>query len=182
MRIVKMSPIRSMSLVVGTVAGTILMSGAGWGAVTGGRLDEVRSVESDCAGMAAKERELGLMAYRQAIAGARPLREETSVGKVKIARQRGTVVVFRAEPNMSGAWLRRVNACHADLVAAGRLASGGGTTDPFAVPGTTVAVDETQTGYAVSIHGDSDQAVAEVAHRIAALSTDRQEMTALNVR
>ena len=182
MRIVKGSAVGSMSLAVGVVAGTLLLSGAGWGAPMNGRLDEVRSAESDCAGIGKNERELGLMAYRASIAGTRPLYEQTDLGKWKVTRESGSVVLFRAEPNTSAAWLRRVNACHNDLVAEGQVASSGGTTDPFVVPGTTVSVDETQTGFAVSVRASTGQGVAEVAHRAAGLSTGGQVATALNAR
>jgi hypothetical protein len=149
--------------------------------MTNNRPDPTLSAQSDCAGIAPKQRELGLLAYREAIAGARPLRDDSMSGKARIAPERGTVVLFRAEPNLSVAWLGRVNACHADLVAAGEVTGSAGT-DPFVVPGTTVSITETQTGYDVSVRASSEQGMVEVAHRVAGLSTGDQVATAMNVR
>jgi hypothetical protein len=182
MRIVKVAAVGSTSLAVGAVAGIILMAGAGCGAMTNNRPDPTLSAQSACAGIAPKERELGLMAYREAIAGARPLRDDSMSGKARIGRERGTAVLFRAEPNLSVAWLGRVNACHADLVAAGQVTSSAVTTDPFVVPGTTVSIAETQMGYDVSVRASSDQGMVEVAHRVAGLSTGDQVATAMNAR
>jgi len=182
MRIVKGHAIGSISLAVGVIAGTVALRGAAWATPMNNGLDTVRSVESDCAGIGKNERELGLMAYRASIAGTHPLHELTDLGKWKVTRESGSVVLFRAEPNTSAAWLRRVNACHNELVAEGQVAASGGTSDPFVVPGTMVSVDETETGFAVSVRASSGQGVAEVAHRLAGLSTSGQVATALNAR
>jgi hypothetical protein len=45
-----------------------------------------------------------------------------------------------------------------------------------------VSVDETETGFAVSVRSSNGQGVAEVAHRVAGLSTGGQVATALNAR
>lgn len=164
MRSMKATSIRSLSLAMGAFLGAC----AGCGAFIKDRPDQAGSVEADCAGVPAREREQGLLAYRDAIAGSRPLVQETLIGKLRVSSNRGTIISLRAEPNLSVPWLRRVNACHADLAAGGQLASSA-SGDPFLVPGTTVTIEETQTGFAARVEGTSDRELTEIKQRIAAL-------------
>jgi hypothetical protein len=127
--------------------------------------------ENDCSGVPAKERELGILAYRESIGAAQPLKESEQVGKTKIFHTRGVVFGVRAQPGMTGPWLERVASCHIELAAAGQLASNTASADPLLVPGTTVRVEEAGTGYLVSVRAPNADAASEVTRRTQALLT-----------
>lgn len=126
--------------------------------------------EDDCSGIPAKERELGILAYRDAMSASQPLKESEQVGKTKIYRNRGVVFGVRAQPGMTAPWLERIASCHIELAAAGRLATTGAT-DPLLVPGTTVRVEEAGTGYLISVRVPNDDSASEVTRRMQAFST-----------
>ena len=122
--------------------------------------------EDDCVGIPARERDLGILAYRDAIAGARSLNESTRVGKTEVSHLRGVAIAVRAQPGMSAPWLARVASCHATLASSQSRPSGeGGANDPLLVPGATVRVEESGTTYIVSIRVPDEQAALEVARR-----------------
>jgi hypothetical protein len=125
--------------------------------------------ENSCGGVPAQERDLGIMAYRDAFAGVRALNESEQVGKMKLERNRGVVITLRAQPGMSAPWLGRVASCHMALAAAGREVSGTSGTDPLLVPGAAVRVDETTTGFAVSVRVPNGAAASETLRRAQAL-------------
>ena len=106
------------------------------------------------------------MAYRGAVDGARTVTEVASAGKANVRYDRGVQISLRAEPGMSAPLLLRTALCH---IAA---ANGEGTTneaDPLLVPGSTVRVDESETGYVISVRtGDADSA-AEAMRRAHAM-------------
>jgi hypothetical protein len=119
--------------------------------------------EDQCTGVPAKERELGVLAYRDAIANAQPLKVEYTVGKTKLTRVQGVQLAMRAEPSMTAPWLERVATCHVALVRAGQLAAGEG--DPQVVPGASIQVDAAYTGYIVSVRVPDADGAAEVMRR-----------------
>jgi hypothetical protein len=119
--------------------------------------------DDQCNGVPANERELGVFAYREAIANAQPLKEEYSVGKTKLTRDRGVQIAIRAQPAMTAPWLERVATCHVALVRSGQLAAAAG--DPQLVPGATVHVEAAYTGYIVSVRVPDDASAAEVMRR-----------------
>jgi hypothetical protein len=116
-----------------------------------------------CSGVPAKEQELGVMAFRSAVANAQPLKETYQVGKTKFERDRGVQIAVRAQPNITAPWLARVATCHIALARSGRINPN--ESDPLTVAGATVQVDEAYTGYVVSVHVTDDVAAAEVMRR-----------------
>lgn len=143
--------------------------GASMGSMTPAQASQV--ADEDCIGVPAKERELGILAYRDAVRGAESLKESEQVGKMKFAKDRGVVIALRAQPGMSAPWLGRVASCHMALAAAGRDASSASAMDPLLVPGAAVRVDETATGFAVSVRVPNDEAASETLRRAHALLT-----------
>ncbi|HVV51922.1 MAG TPA: hypothetical protein VHO06_19795 [Polyangia bacterium] len=130
-----------------------------------------------CAGVPAKEQEQGILAYRDALSGAQPLKEPYQVGKVTLTHDRGVRIGVRAQPTLTGPWLERVATCHMALARAGRLAPNAG--DPFAVAGATVRVEEAYTGYVVELRVSNADAATEVMDRAtAALAAPAGPMTA----
>lgn len=161
-----------------TCVGAALASTMGCATTAGGSsagamslAEAAQIADQDCPGIPAKERELGILAYRDAIGGTQPLKESSQVGKVKFFHDRGVVIFVRAQPGMTAPWLDRVASCHIALAAAGRGVSGAGANDPLLVPGATVRVEEAATGYLVSVRVPGDDAASEVMRRAQALLT-----------
>jgi hypothetical protein len=122
-----------------------------------------------CIGMPAKERQIGLLAYREDIERVAPLLDEGPYGQIQDTNK-GAVVRLRATPGMSIPWLERVNRCHVALVGSGRLVDKESAEDPFLVPGASVWAGEVYGGYYnVSIES-ADRAMAmEILRRSKAL-------------
>ncbi len=116
-----------------------------------------------CSGIPVKEQELGLLAYRDAISNAAPLKETYLVGKTKFTRDRGVELTMRAELNMTVPWLARVATCHIALARSNRIAPT--EADPLLVAGATVDVEEAYTGFVVRVHVPDDAGAAEAVHR-----------------
>jgi hypothetical protein len=127
--------------------------------------------DQECAGIPAKERELGILAYRDSIGGVRPLKEKTRVGKWETTHDRGVEIAVRAQPGMSAPWLERVATCHIALATAGRGGASTDATDPLLVAGATVRVEEADTGFIVSVRVPDDASVSEISRRTQALLT-----------
>jgi hypothetical protein len=119
--------------------------------------------EEECTGVPTKEQELGVLAYRDAVSTAQPLKEEYQVGKTKLTRDRGVQLTVRAQPNVTRAWLMRVATCHVALARSGRITAS--ENDPLLVASATVDVEEQTTGYLVSVHVADQAAAAEVMRR-----------------
>jgi hypothetical protein len=161
---------RTMVGVVGMgIVGLTTMSGCATDSATGplsatlSPSEYARIADSECTGLPTKEQQLGVLAYRDSIAGSQPLKEEYSVGKMKLTHERGVQLAIRAQPSMSVPWLERVATCHMALVRSNALAASDG--DPQLVTGATVRVEETFTGYVVSIHVPDADSAAEVMRR-----------------
>ena len=175
MRYLKVSLVRILVLtgigaLVSTTAGCASVAGSSTGtAMTPAQAAQV--ADNECSGIPAKERELGILAYRDAIGGARPLKETTQVGKVQFSHERGVVIAVRAQPGMSAPWLQRVATCHIALAAAGRGVTSPGAADPLLVPGATVRVEEADTGFIVSVRVPDDTSASEISRRTQALLT-----------
>jgi hypothetical protein len=122
-----------------------------------------------CAGVPAKEREMGLLAFRDGIVSVAPLREESFVGKSKISHTEGAIIGLRAAPGISVPWLERVNSCHVALVESGRLVGYGAALDPFVIPGTTVGAVAVYAGYALYVRGNNYDMAREIIQRSNAL-------------
>jgi hypothetical protein len=122
-----------------------------------------------CAGVPARERELGLLAYRDAITTVAPLNEVSFVGKAKVSNTKGAIIGLRAAPGISVPWLERVNNCHVALVGSGRLAGNDAASDPFVIPGTTLSAAEVYAGYALSVRGSNNDSAQEISRRSSAL-------------
>jgi hypothetical protein len=132
-----------------------------------------------CAGVPAKEREMGLLAYRDAIVSVAPLKEEYFVGKIKTSRTEGAVIGLRATPSITKPWLERVNSCHVALVGSGRIVGNEAALDPFVVAGTSVVAAETFAGFALFVKGLNADTAQEITKRsYALLSTPTQPATA----
>jgi hypothetical protein len=118
-----------------------------------------------CAGVPARERELGLLAYRDAIVSVAPLKEDYFMGKIKTNRTTGAVIGLRATPSITKPWLERVNGCHVALVGAGRVVAIGAASDPFVVAGTSVVAAETYAGYVLFVKGLNADSAQEITKR-----------------
>ena len=156
--------------------GMLMWAGSGCATGMSGRASmtpaqAAQVADEQCAGVPEKERELGLLAYRDGIADVRTLSVAEQVGKVQFAHARGALIEVRAQPGISGPWLGRVAACHMALATAGRGGTGGGNADPLLVSGVSLRVDETATGYVLSVRAPDDGAANEVMRRAQALTT-----------
>jgi hypothetical protein len=154
------------------LGGCASLSAAG-GEAASNKVELARLAEDFCAGVPAQTRAQGLLAYRDSFAGATPVSEDLQVGKTKISRPRGEMIALRAAPNITLPWLDRVNSCHVALVQAGSLNPT--VSDPFVVPGTSVAIVETYAGYALSIKASSDQALKQVVERTGTIMAAQRE-------
>jgi hypothetical protein len=136
--------------------------------------------DQQCNGVPAKEQEQGILAYRDAISGAQTLKDPYQVGKMKLTRDSGVQIGVRAEPNLTGPWLERVATCHMALARSGRLTPS--ASDPFAVAGATVHVEEAYTGYIIQLHVSDPDAAKDVMNRTSvALTTPNGPVTAEHV-
>lgn len=172
MRTVRMSLVRSVMVVgfgaaLASAGGGCATTGGGSAAMTPAEAEQVASEE--CVGVPAQEREQGLMAYRDSIAGTRVLTENVHVGKATFSHARGVVIALRAQPGMSAPWLGRVASCHIALTAAAGGPANGGPTDPLLVPGATVRVEDAFDGFVVSVRVPDDVSAAETLRRAQAL-------------
>jgi len=147
-----------------------LLAASGCATETGGGLSAsltpdqyAQSSMEQCAGVPPKEQELGVMAYRDAVGNAQPLKETYLVGKTKFEHARGVQIAVRAQPNITGPWLARVATCHIALARSGRITPS--ENDPLMVAGATVQVDEAYTGYVVNVRVTDDKSAAEVVRR-----------------
>ena len=122
-----------------------------------------------CVGVPAKEREMGLLAFRENIVSMAPLNEIRFAGKAKYSQTEGVAIKLRATPGISVPWLERVNGCHVALVASGRLPGNVGPSDPFILPGTTVEASEVYAGFVLSLRGQNYDAAREILQRSYAL-------------
>jgi hypothetical protein len=127
------------------------------------------AVDDICAGVPAREREMGLLAFRDNIVSVAPLNEYHYAGKAKYLRTEGAVLKLRATPGISVPWLERVNSCHIAMAGSGRLAGNDVAMDPFILTGTTVAATEVYAGYVLSVRGASVESVQEILQRSYAL-------------
>lgn len=164
-------------LVMTGLGGTLVSSASGCATTAGGSsptamtpAQAAQLADEECIGIPAKERDLGLLAYRDAIGGARPLKERTRVGKMELTRDRGVVIAVRAQPGMTAPWLERVAMCHIAQTSAGRSAIPI-ESDPLLVSGATVRVEEADTGFIVSVRVPDDATASEVSRRAQALLT-----------
>lgn len=156
--------------------GASLVGSAAWGetvaAGTNGKSPAAQwaAIADDiCVGVPAKEREMGLLAFRENIVSMAPLNEIRFAGKAKYSQTEGVAIRLRATPGISVPWLERVNGCHVALVAAGRLAGNVGPADPFILPGTTVVASEVYAGFVLSVRGPNYDAAREILQRSYAL-------------
>ena len=125
--------------------------------------------EDICTGVPAKERAMGLLAFRDNIVSVTPLNEFRFAGRAKYGHTEGVVIKLRATPEMSVPWLERVNSCHMATAKAGRLAGYDAALDPFILPGTTVGATEVFAGYVLSVRGAKDDAIQAILQRSYAL-------------
>jgi len=132
-----------------------------------------------CTGVSAKEREMGLLAFRDNIVSVTPLNEFRFAGKAKYSHTEGAAIKLRATPEISVPWLERVNGCHVAMAGAGRLAGNDAAADPFILPGTTVAASEAYAGYVLLVRAANADAVQEILQRsYAVISTSGGPKTA----
>ena len=167
--------VRTMLAVV-VAGGTCMVGAAACGetttAGTSGRSSAAQyaAIADDiCVGVPAKEREMGLLAFRENIVSMAPLNEIRFAGKAKYSQTVGAAIKLRPTPGISVPWLERVNGCHVALVAAGRLPGNTGSMDPFVLPGTTVVASEVYAGFMLSVRGPNYDAAREILQRSYAL-------------
>jgi len=169
--------VRTMLAVV-VAGGTCIVGAAARGeAITAGMSGrssaaQYAAIADDiCVGVPAKEREMGLLAFRENIISVAPLNEIRFAGKAKYSQTEGVAIKLRATPGLSVPWLERVNGCHVALVGAGRLAGNTGSTDPFVISGTTVGASEVYAGFMLSVRGPNYDAAREILQRSYALTS-----------
>jgi hypothetical protein len=119
----------------------------------------------ECVGIPQKERELGILAYRDAMEGTRPLKVTEQVGKWTLTHTRGVAITLRSQPGMSSQWLARVATCHVALAVAGRGVVDVDGKDPLLVPGAVVRVDDAYLGFVVSVGLPDDATAADAMKR-----------------
>ncbi|MGO9287951.1 MAG: LexA family protein, partial [Polyangia bacterium] len=68
-----------------------------------------------CVGVPAKEREMGLLAYRDGIVNVTPLQEDTFAGKIKATRTEGAVIALRAMVELTPAQKRVLDFIQAEI-------------------------------------------------------------------
>ena len=164
---------RVRTLLTVTIAGAACtLGGAAYGetGAVGGKTSEAQfaAIEDDiCTGVPAKEREMGLLAFRDNIVSISPLNEFKFAGKAKYSHTEGVFIKLRATPGISVPWLERVNGCHVAMAGAGRLA--GNEADPFILPGTSVGASEVYAGYVLSVRAANYGAVQDILQRSYAL-------------
>jgi hypothetical protein len=122
-----------------------------------------------CKAVASKERELGLLAYRDLVESTQPLREEKAMGKAKVFYDRGVQINLASQPGLSAPWLARVVGCHMALGQAGQVGASNSQLDPLLVPGASAYVTESYTGYVISISAPDAGASTEMRRRASAL-------------
>jgi hypothetical protein len=127
------------------------------------------TADNICAGVPAKEREMGLLAFRDNIVSIAPLNEFKYAGKAKYSHTEGVVIKLRATPGISVPWLERVNGCHVAMAGAGHLSGYDAASDPFILSGTTVTASEVYAGYVLSVRAANYNAVQELLQRSYAL-------------
>ena len=167
--------VRTMLAVV-VAGGTCIVGAAARGeAITAGMSGrssaaQYAAIADDiCVGVPAKEREMGLLAFRYNIMSVTPLNATRFAGKAKYSQMEGVAIKLRATPGISVPWLERVNGCHVALVASGRLPGNVGPSDPFILPGTTVEASEVYAGFVLSLRGQNYDAAREILQRSYAL-------------
>jgi hypothetical protein len=122
-----------------------------------------------CMGMPAKERETGLLAYREDIERVVPLLADGPFGGEE-SNPVGAAIRLRATQGMSVPWLDRVNRCQVALVASWHRVGKESTEDPFLIPGATVSPVDVYGGYYdLSVRGDNDASAMEILRRSKAL-------------
>jgi hypothetical protein len=163
---------KNVSLTVGLV-----LAGAGAGCATTSTAPALAAAlggedtEHACAGVPAKERDLGLLTYRDAIGGTAPWHERVRISKgVEVDQEVGVRIAVRAQPGLTAPWLARVATCHASLAAANQIEAADAKNDPLRVPGVAVSVDEAATGFIVSVRAPNAIDAADVKARSVAMA------------
>jgi hypothetical protein len=154
-------------LTVAVISGACTIASAAYGETAAAGMNGKAS--DICAGVPAKARALGLLAYRENIVSVAPLNEFRYAGKAKYLRTEGVVIKLRATPEISVPWLERVNSCHVAMSGSERLAGNDSAMDPFILPGTTVVAAEVYAGFVLSVRGANHDAVQEILQRSYAL-------------
>lgn len=126
-----------------------------------------------CVGVPAADRDESPFDHREDIEGVEPLYSGSSGGKTSTKHLEGATVTFRAVPGMTAQWLQRVVDCHlARNSALGHNVPEMGYC-PLVPKGASATVTGTQTGFAVAIRGDSQEAIQEIWRRAQALAPAR---------
>jgi hypothetical protein len=129
----------------------------------------LRDAESRaCVGIPDADRDESPFDHREDIDGVEPLYVGPSSPRGN-KRLDGATVTFRAVPGMTAQWLQRVVDCHL----ARNSALGHEVPEmaycPLVPKGASATVRPTQTGFAVDIHGDTQESVTEIWRRAQAL-------------
>jgi hypothetical protein len=131
-----------------------------------------------CAGVPTKERELGLLSYRDAITGIAALRDPVKPGKtLMVGKHVGVQIGLRAQPALTAPWLGRVASCHAALAATNQLKAPDAKNDPLLVPGVKISIQEEYAGFVISVRGTDASMVSDVTQRAVALNAMRDRPT-----
>jgi hypothetical protein len=134
----------------------------------------LRDAESRaCIGIADADRDESPFDHREDVDGVAPLYIGSATNPRSAQRLVGASVTFRAVPGMTAQWLQRVVDCHL----ARNSALGHDVPEmaycPLVPKGASATVKPTQTGFAVEIHGDTQDAALEIWRRAQALGPTR---------
>lgn len=173
-----------ITFVVVTAVGGVSCAGALASAMAGPPSAAQQAAIGDdiCAGVPPKEREMGLLAFRDGIVSVVPLTADSFVGKSKVSHTEGAIIGLRAAPGISVPWLERVNSCHVSLVNSGRLAGDQAALDPFVIPKTTVGATAVYAGYVLYVRGPNYDVAREIIARSNALLSAPGHLTTISPR
>jgi hypothetical protein len=122
-----------------------------------------------CAGIEEADRDMSPFAHREDIASAKPLEEEQPVGKGRVKKLKGAIVVFRAVPGLTAEWLQREVNCHQARAASVGFDMPEMSYCPLMVKDVKVTVSSVGDGFAVELRSDNEASAKEVEHRALAL-------------
>ena len=118
-----------------------------------------------CVGIDDADRDMSPFAHGADIRSVSQLREETTVGKNRVARDAGATIVFRATPGLTEEWLQRLVSCHLARNAAVGHDMAEMPYCPLVPRGAQATVRSVGDGFAVDVRADDAASVTEIWRR-----------------
>ncbi|MEN9578424.1 MAG: hypothetical protein RJA70_1433 [Pseudomonadota bacterium] len=126
-----------------------------------------------CNGIDETDRDVSPFARSADIRSVSQLREETQVGRNKVARDAGATIVFRATPGLTVEWLQRIVDCHLARNAAVGHDMPEMEYCPVVTPGAQAKVRSVGDGFAVDVRADDAESAQEIWRRAQQISSAR---------